>query len=135
MLSHQHLLEVEWFLNSRSDSEIRLQFVPQSAPIVRGIFATVFLPGRSEKAVMDAVEAAYRAEPLIDVVAGSPDLRLVAATPRSMLGVAGEAGRGAVVFSAIDNLGKGAAAQAIQNMNCALGLPETTGLDWPGGYV
>lgn len=134
-LSHQHLLEVEWFLNSRSDSAIRLQFVPQSAPIVRGIFTTLFLPGQSAAAVRDVMERAYGSEPLIDVIEGSPDLRLVESTPRSIVGVAGEADRGAVVFSAIDNLGKGAASQAIQNLNCALGWTETLGLDWPGGYV
>ena len=135
MLKHQHLLEVEWFLNARSDTEIRLQFVPQSAPIVRGIFTTLFLPGQSANAVIEIFENAYGAEPLIDVVKGSPDIRIVGSTPRSIIGVAGEDGRGAVVFSAIDNLGKGAAGQAIQNMNCAMGLAETAGLDWPGGYV
>ncbi len=135
MLRHQHLLEVESFLNSRSDSEIRLQFVPQSAPIVRGIFTTLFLPGQSVDAVLNAVERAYGREPLIDVVTGSPDVRVVQSTPRAVVGIAGEADRGAVVFSAIDNLGKGAAGQSIQNMNRALGLEETTGLLWPGGYV
>jgi N-acetyl-gamma-glutamyl-phosphate reductase common form len=135
ILKHQHLLEVEWFLNGRSDTEIRLQFVPQSAPIVRGIFTTLFLPGQSADAVLEVFEQAYGHEPLIDVITGSPDIRVVGSTPKSIIGVAGEDGRGAVVFSAIDNLGKGAASQAIQNMNCALGLPETTGLDWPGGFV
>ena len=135
MLRHQHLLEVEWFLNGRSDSEIRLQFVPQSAPIVRGIFTTLFLPGKPAEDVLELMEQAYGREPLIDVVAGSPDMRVVQSTPRAIVGVAGEADRGAVVFSAIDNLGKGAAGQAIQNMNRALGLNETAGLEWPGGYV
>ena len=135
MLKHQHLLEVEWFLNGRSDSEVRLQFVPQSAPIVRGIFTTLFLPGKPAEAVLDLMETAYGASPLIDVTPGSPDLRVVQSTPRAVIGVAGAEDRGAVVFSAIDNLGKGAAGQAIQNMNRALGLAETAGLDWPGGYV
>lgn len=134
-LRHQHLLEVEWFLNSRSDTEIRLQFVPQSAPIVRGIFTTLFLPGQSTDAVLDLFEKAYGPEPLIDIVSGSPDVRVVGSTPRSIIGVVGEKGRGTVVFTAIDNLGKGAAGQAIQNLNCALGLPEITGLNWPGGYI
>jgi N-acetyl-gamma-glutamyl-phosphate reductase len=134
-LTHQHLLEVEWFLNARSPARISLQFVPQSAPIVRGIFVTLFLPGQSAPEVMEVFERVYGDEALIDVVSGSPELRLVASTPRSILGVSGATGRGTVVFAAIDNLGKGAAGQAIQNMNCALGLPETTGLDWPGGYI
>jgi len=135
MLKHQHLLEVEWFLNRDSDTEIRIQFVPQSAPIVRGIFTTLFLPGQSAEVVIEIFESAYGAEPLIDVVTGSPDIRVVGSTPRSIIGVAGEDGRGAVVFSVIDNLGKGAAGQAIQNLNCAMGLDETAGLTWPGGYI
>lgn len=135
MLAHQHLLEVEWFLTARSPSPVRLQFVPQSAPIARGIFVTLFLPGKPESEVHEAFERAYGGEALIDVIDGSPDLRTVQGTPRSVIGVAGEPGRGSVVFSAIDNLGKGAASQAIQNMNCAMGLEETDGLRLPGGFV
>src|SRR5690606_33296566 len=45
-LVHQHLLEAEWFLGRARPHPVRLQFVPQSAPLVRGIFTTVFLPGR-----------------------------------------------------------------------------------------
>jgi N-acetyl-gamma-glutamyl-phosphate reductase len=134
-LEHQHLLEVEGFLNTRTDASLRLRFVPQSAPIVRGIFTTVFLPDQPAEKVREVLGAFYGDEPLVDLVEGSPDLRVVQSTPRSLVGVAGAGDRGSVVFSAIDNLGKGAAGQAIQNMNCALGLPETEGLLWPGGYV
>lgn len=134
-LVHQHLLEVEWFLNRDSGPEIRLQFVSQSAPIVRGIFTTLFLPGQEAAAVLDVYKRFYGAETLIDVVEGSPDLRSVQTTPRSAIGVDGAAEKGAVTFSAIDNLGKGAAGQAIQNLNCALGLGATDGLIWPGGFV
>lgn len=134
-LRHPHLLEVEEFLNARTGTPVRLRFVPQSAPIVRGIFTTLFVPDRSQKEVREVLESFYADEPLIDVVEGSPDLRLVQSTPRSLVGVEGSEDRGTVVFTAIDNLGKGAAGQAIQNMNCALGLAETDGLLWPGGFV
>jgi len=134
-LAHQHLLEVEWFINRDSGPDIQIQFVSQSAPIVRGIFTTLFLPGQEVVAVREVYERFYGGETLIDIVEGSPDLRSVQTTPRSVIGVDGAAGRGAVVFSAIDNLGKGAAGQAIQNLNCALGLAETEGLVWPGGFV
>ena len=134
-LAHQHLLEVEWFLNRGSSPRIRLEFVPQSAPIVRGIFTTLFLPDQEAAAIRGVYDRFYGAEALVDVVAGSPDLRSVQTTPRSVVGIDGAAGRGAVAFSAIDNLGKGAASQAIQNLNCALGLAETEGLVWPGGFV
>ena len=134
-LAHQHLLEVEWFINRDSGPDIQIQFVPQSAPIVRGIFTTLFLPGQDAAPVREEYERFYRNEALIDVVSGSPDLRSVQTTPRSVIGVDGAAGRGTVVFSAIDNLGKGAAGQAIQNLNCALGFADTEGLVWPGGFV
>ena len=134
-LVHQHLLEVESFLTPRSSRKFRLQFVPQSAPIVRGILTTLFLPGRDPDEIRGVYEDAFGSETLIDVVEGSPDVRAVAGTPRSVIGIDGSEGRGAVVFSAIDNLGKGAAGQAIQNLNSALGWDETEGLSWPGGFV
>jgi N-acetyl-gamma-glutamyl-phosphate reductase len=134
-LVHPHLLEVERFLASRAAKPVEVHFVPQSAPVVRGIFTTVFVPGASRDAVWEVFERVYGREPLIDMVEGSPELRTVQSTPRSVIGIDGTPERGSVVFTAIDNLGKGAAGQAIQNMNCALGLPETTGLDWPGGFV
>ncbi len=134
-LVHQHLLEVEWFLNRGSGPDIEIHFVPQSAPITRGIFTTLFLPGQGVARVREVYDRFYGKEALIDVVGGSPDLRTVQTTPRSVVGVDGAPGRGTVVFSTIDNLGKGAASQAIQNLNCVLGLPETEGLDWPGGFV
>jgi N-acetyl-gamma-glutamyl-phosphate reductase len=67
-------------------------------------------------------------------VRGSPELRWVQGTPRSAIGWAGDRGTG-VVFTVIDNLGKGAAGQALQNLNLIFGFPETEGLLWPGGYV
>ncbi len=134
-LAHQHLLEVEWFLNRGPGPDIRLQFVPHSAPIVRGIFTTVFLPEQEATTVLEVYEHFYGTESLIDIIKGSPDLRSVQTTPRSVIGVDGGPGKGAVTFSTIDNLGKGAAGQAIQNLNCALGLGATEGLIWPGGFV
>ena len=134
-LVHQHLLEVESFLLRESDCGIPLRFVPQSAPIVRGIFTTLFVPAQSPATVREIYRQFYGEEPLIDLIEGSPDLRSVQSTPRSLIGVGGTPERGTVVFSAIDNLGKGAAGQAIQNLNCALGIRETEGLEWPGGFV
>jgi len=135
VLGHQHLLEVEGFLGRHGGESVRVHFVPQSAPIVRGIFTTVFLPELEADDVRQVFDHHYGGEALIDVVDGSPDLRSVQSTPRSIVGIEGASGRGAVVFTVIDNLGKGAAGQAIQNLNCALGLPETMGLEWPGGFV
>lgn len=134
-LAHQHLLEVEHFLGRLADRAVRLRFVPQSGPFVRGIFITAFLPDSDSRSVRSIFEEAYGAEPLIHLVDGSPDLRWVQGTPRAFVGIAGAEERGTVVFSVTDNLGKGAAGQAIQNFNLALELEETAGLLWPGGYV
>lgn len=134
-LTHQHLLEVTAFLKSRGAGEgFSLDFVPQSGPIARGIFTTIFVPGLGEGELESIFEKAYADEPLIRVSAGSPDLRLVQGTPQTHVGLNWVDGRG-VVIVALDNLGKGAAGQAIQNLNRTLGLEETTGLRLPGGFV
>jgi len=133
-LVHQHLIEVEGFLRTLSRQDFRLNFVPQSGPFVRGIFTTLFLPGKNVDEVEEMYRSTYRNEPLISVCRGSPELRWVQGTPRSWLGVAGDR-ESAVVFVVIDNLGKGAAGQAIQNFNLSLGYPETEGLLIPGGFV
>ncbi|MEM7233432.1 MAG: N-acetyl-gamma-glutamyl-phosphate reductase [Planctomycetota bacterium] len=135
-LSHQHLLEVESFLRTLTSEDFRLQFVPQSGPIARGIFATVVLPDRRPEDLNAIYESTYESEALITVRSGSPELRWVQGTPRTFVGVAGADERGSAVFSVIDNLGKGAASQGIQNLNVASGLPETEGLmSLPGGYL
>ena len=133
-LAHQHLLEVRHLLRSLTDEPFELHFVPQSGPFARGIYTTVFTPGVGKDELKRILEDAYAGEPLVDVVEGSPDLRWVQGSPRSFVGFAGDEKNG-VIFSVIDNIGKGAASQAIQNMNTALGFPETEGLRLPGGFV
>lgn len=133
-LVHQHLLEVECFLRTLTDTDFRIHFVPQSGPFVRGIFATVFTPAVSGSELQEIFQDAYADEEIVSVVDGSPELRWVQGAPRAVLGLSGEADRG-VVFSIIDNLGKGAAGQAIQNLNCRFGLPPMAGLSLPVGFV
>ena len=133
-LGHQHLLEVESFLGSIDGPEFSLQFVPQSGPFVRGIFTTVFTPGVSAAELAEIYAGSYGEEGLVEVIEGSPDLRWVQGSARSWVGVGGEGDNG-VVFTVIDNLGKGAASQGIQNMNLMCGLEETEGLRMAGGFV
>ncbi len=133
-LVHQHLLEIESFLSALTEASFRLHFVPHSGPYVRGIFATLFTPGVGRRELEELLHSAYDDEALISVVSGSPDLRWTQSSPRAVLGIAGEKDRG-VVFSTLDNLGKGGAGQAVQNLNCVLGLPETMGLRVPAGFV
>ena len=133
-LQHQHLLEVEAFLRTLTRETISIQFVPQSGPFVRGIFVTAFVPGTGVDELEQIFKGAYDGNDLVSVTRGSPELRWVQGTPRSVIGVDGTSADG-VVFSVTDNLGKGGPGQAIQNMNLALGLPETEGLRLPGGFV
>ena len=133
-LAHQHMLEVEAFLGGLGESDFSLQFVPQSGPFVRGIFTTVFTPGVGAAELTKIYTDAYDGEDLVEVIEGSPELRWVQGSPRSWVGVGGEGDHG-VVFTVIDNLGKGAASQGVQNMNLMCGLDETEGLRAPGGFV
>jgi N-acetyl-gamma-glutamyl-phosphate reductase len=134
VLSHQHVLEVEAFLRTLTEEPFRLDFVPQSGPFVRGIFVTIYTPGVGREELESIFRGRYDGEELVSVVRGSPELRWVQGSPRSVVGVDGKADVG-VVFTVTDNLTKGAASQAFQNLNLALGLPETTGLGLPGGFV
>jgi N-acetyl-gamma-glutamyl-phosphate reductase len=134
-LAHQHMAEVKAgmaALGIQGD----LAFVPQSAPMVRGIFATVQfrLPeGLTGDGLKARAEAAFRDAPFVRIVEGSPRVGAVAGSAFCDLAVAAGGGS-AAVMTAIDNLGKGMAAQAVQCMNLALGLPETSGLRIPGCY-
>jgi len=135
ILNHQHLAEAQATM-SQCAIQGQLAFVPQSAPMVRGIFATVqfALPAGMGLAELQArTEAVYQDAPLVRRVADSPRVAAVAGSAFCDLTVAARDGSG-VVLTAIDNLGKGMAAQAVQCMNLALGLPETLGLRIPGRY-
>jgi len=129
MLGHQHETEVLRTL-AAAGWEAPLSFVPQSAPMVRGIFATAQFPlpaGVEEGALRAHFEAFYRDRFFVRIVEGSPRVAATTGSAFADLGVAAKNGRAAVMV-ALDNLGKGMAAQAVQNMNLTLGLPEWTGL-------
>ncbi len=134
-LEHQHQGEMEGLLSGlgiRGD----LAFVPHSAPLVRGIFATVQfqLPeGLDEAALQQRYQATYSEAPFIRLVEGSPRLAGVVGSNLCEIGLAVN-GRRVAILAALDNLIKGMAGQAVQNLNLALGLPEKAGLWSPGLY-
>jgi N-acetyl-gamma-glutamyl-phosphate reductase len=134
---HQHVPEIEQTVARYAGACGPISFTPVLAPIRRGILATITIrtEGPSPGDLAAAVRAAYRDEPFVRVLA--PDrvmVKDVLHTNRCHLGVAVDARAGVVVaVSAIDNLVKGAAGQAVQAMNAALGWPETAGLDLVGG--
>ena len=141
-LKHQHVPEILETLAGAGATELTLHFVPVSAPISRGIFATSFVrvdASVTKERVTALFQAAYEAEPFVRV----PKKRLpevVAVSGSNYAEVGFELGpiegstRLLACFSAIDNLIKGGAGQGIQNMNLVLGLDETLTLRDAGGF-
>jgi N-acetyl-gamma-glutamyl-phosphate reductase len=141
-LVHQHLPEIKQTLMGAGARDFTQSFVPVSAPLSRGIFATSFVrvpASTTKEQIAEAMRAAYENEPFVRV----PKKRLpeVAAVSGSNyvevgfeLGEVEGATRVLAVFSAIDNLIKGGAGQAVQSMNITLGLPEKLTLEDAGGY-
>jgi N-acetyl-gamma-glutamyl-phosphate/LysW-gamma-L-alpha-aminoadipyl-6-phosphate reductase len=128
--THQHVPEIEQELRSVGEWAGELIFMTHSLPVARGIFASSYIEMKDALTV-DAVrglfEEFYRQSFFVRIVSGSPDINWVKMTNFCDIGFAAR-GHQLVVFSAIDNLVKGAAGQAVQNMNLMFGLDERTGL-------
>jgi len=129
---HRHLPEIRQVLGWAMKGEAGLTFVPHLVPMIRGILATLYGRCLEEDVDLQALyEERYRDEPFVDVMpAGSlPETRNVRGSNRCQIAVhRPQDGDTLVVLSAIDNLVKGAAGQAVHNMNLMCGLPETAGL-------
>jgi N-acetyl-gamma-glutamyl-phosphate reductase len=132
---HRHAPEIVQGLNRASRDAVRLVFTPHLTPMIRGIFATLYAPLRDRDADLQKLyEKRYAGEPFVDVMpAGSqPDTRSVRASNMLRIAVHRPPDSDlALVLAVEDNLVKGAAGQAIQNMNLMFGLPETAGLTAP----
>lgn len=133
ILEHQHQPEVDQLLTSVNKdwaTDCSLIMQTHSLPTVRGIFASIYLTTRvamTREEVGGLLRDFYAREFFIRLVNGSPDINWVKNTNFVDLGYA-VSGNTVVVFVALDNLVKGAAGQAIQNMNLMFDIPETTGL-------
>jgi N-acetyl-gamma-glutamyl-phosphate reductase len=142
VLSHQHEPEICEQLSRYSSSQVNLTFTAHLLPLRRGILATCYLwrkPGVQMSDMRAALATAYSNEPFVELAASANDvsLRRVVGTNRICIGVSGDdsdSTRPVVVIAAIDNLVKGAAGQALQNMNIARNFPEATGLDDLRGF-
>ena len=124
---HRHVVEMEQLLG------VPVAFTPHLVPMTRGMLATVHVrptgPLPDNAALRALYERRYAGHPMVQVAAQPPATREVRGTARARVYPVVDEKRGVItVTSAIDNLGKGAAAQAVHCMNLALGLPETTGL-------
>ena len=135
---HQHTPEMEQTLSLASGRSVRLSFTPLLAPMPRGIVSTCtarIAAGVTASHLRESLASAYLHEAFVHVLpAGSwPQTSSVGGSNAAHLQVALDEHTGrAVVVSAIDNLGKGAAGQALQNANLMLGLPEEAGLSANG---
>jgi len=128
--THQHVPEIEQELRSVGDWTSELVFMTHSLPVSRGIFASIYVESKknlNETELNSLFSGFYRESFFIRLVNGSPDINWVKTTNFCDIGFATR-GKQLVVFSALDNLVKGAAGQAVQNMNLMYGLEETTGL-------
>jgi N-acetyl-gamma-glutamyl-phosphate reductase common form len=128
--THQHVPEIEQELKNVGDWNSELVFMTHSLPISRGIFASIYVETKeelTEEQLRSLFADFYRESFFIRLVKGSPDINWVKTTNFCDLGFASR-GQQVVIFSAIDNLVKGAAGQAVQNMNLMFGLDEKTGL-------
>lgn len=130
---HRHQPEIRQALSRVVESDVGLTFVPHLLPMIRGIEATLYGRLRQKDSDLQVLyETRYRDEPFVDVMpAGShPETRSVRGVNQCRIAVHRPLdGDVVVVTSVIDNLVKGAAGQAIQNMNLMFGLEETAGLD------
>jgi N-acetyl-gamma-glutamyl-phosphate reductase len=134
---HRHAPEIAQGLAAAGAAGLGLTFVPHLIPQVRGIIATCYLrltEDLDDEALRALLDDAYADEPFVHQVDRPPSSKLASGSNHAFVFVARTGSRRAVVIGAIDNLGKGAAGQAVQNMNVALRLPEAAGLGMVGVY-
>ncbi len=133
LLHHRHTPEIAQELGLSLSAQ-SLIFTPHLLPINRGILSTIYVrlkPGVTRSAVLQLWQRTFERSPLVRIFAGAqmPEIKFAAHTPYCDLGcVVEEASGQAVIISVLDNLLKGAASQALQNANLALGFAELAGL-------
>jgi N-acetyl-gamma-glutamyl-phosphate reductase len=128
--AHRHIPEVEQALSRFGQPPGKLIFSPHLLPTDRGILASIYVQTHDAPAACSLIEAAYHAEPLINVLPSGELATLAHAvrTPRAALSLTPVDDHMLIIMVAIDNLLKGAASQAVQNFNLMMGCPETEGL-------
>lgn len=130
---HRHLPEIKQTLSQVAGESVGLTFVPHLTPMIRGIHATLYAVSSALDADLQAMyEQCYRNESFVDVMpfGSHPDTRSTRGSNICRISLhRPQGGKTVVVLSVIDNLVKGAAGQAVQNMNIMFGLDESAGLD------
>jgi N-acetyl-gamma-glutamyl-phosphate reductase len=139
VVGHNHTAEIEQELSGVAGKTVQVVFTPHLIPMTRGILITAYAPLATDLADAEAIglyQEAYDHEPFVRVLESAlPETK--ATLGSNFCDVAVKVNRQAgmaIAIAAIDNLGKGAAGQAVQNMNLMCGLPEESGLKFPGIY-
>lgn len=131
--THRHRPEIEMSLEAISGEPVLVQFTPHLAPMQRGILSTMSAGLAGEGDIAGVLREAYRSTPFVDVIDEPPQTRWVVGSNRALVHAVEDHHVGRVVVTvAIDNLTKGAAGQAVQCANLALGFPEAAGLTTVG---
>jgi len=130
--THQHIPEIETVLAGASGAPVTVSFVPHLIPVTRGIYTTAhagLAVTVSAAELLTLYGEFYASHPFVRITRQVPQLLAVTRTNYCDIGIAVETRTNQlIVMSVIDNLVKGAAGQAVQNMNLMFGLPEETGL-------
>lgn len=133
--SHRHTPEIERFLSTASDTDVKVQFTPHLLPIDRGILSTAYstaVKGVSEEQIRETYLSFYEKEHFVRVVDQPPTVKNVRGSNFLDIYATFDERTGRIItISAMDNLVKGAAGQAIQNMNLMFRLIEKSGLVYP----
>lgn len=139
LLKHTHMPEISSTIKTIAGTESGLVFTPHLLPMTRGILATCYARsnnGATTEQCLSAATAFYRGRSFVRIGTAAPHTKWASGSNFAFLSYFADPARDLVIaLSAIDNLGKGAAGQAVQNANLMLGLPESAGLSnlpvWP----
>lgn len=132
LAGHPHPAEISATIQALGLAKPAITFTPHLVPMTRGILATCYLPGDATTAqCLAAARKFYADRPFVRVVDQAPHTKWATGTNLAFVTYASQPGGPIVAIGAIDNLGKGAAGQAIQNLNLMLGIDPTTGLAAP----
>ncbi len=137
--THRHISEIEQELGLAAGAEVAVSFTPHLLPVKRGILSTIYMMPKAGVSEADIVAAyaVYKDEPFVQVTGDKlPELKHVNGSNNCAIGyVVDKRVNRLIVVSCLDNLLKGAAGQAVQNMNIICGFDETAGLNNTGWYL
>ena len=134
--NHRHVPEINEQLSTHAGVDVKITFTPHLVPVTRGMISTIYAqvtPGTTEDQIRKIYDTYYGAEPFVRCLEPGkfPAMSHVRGTNCCDFGIHLDSSQGRlVIVSAIDNLLKGAAGQAVQNMNIMMGRPDTEGLDY-----